>query len=72
MGVIEELSGIEDENTLNFILIFIIVVTNICIISLFCVIGARHCRNTIIVERSRLATTEREGRFGGSNSLDML
>ena len=59
MGVIEEVSGIEDEAVLNFIMIMVIVVFNVLIVSCCCWMGARHCRNEIVVEveRKRLASS---------------
>ena len=53
LGAIEALTGIEDENMLNFTLILTIVVFNIFLITVCCWISARHCRKTIIIERKR-------------------
>ena len=49
MGVIEEVSGIEDEALLNFIMIVVIAVFNVLIVSCCCLMGARHCRNEMVV-----------------------
>lgn len=58
---------------LNFALILVIVVFNVFVVTVCCWISARHCRRTIVIERKRLATSEREGRLTRvENSLDML
>lgn len=49
LGAIEALSGVEDENMLNLMLILVIVVFNILLVTFCCWMSARHCRKTIII-----------------------
>jgi hypothetical protein len=73
LATVEDVTGITDDNMLNFVLIFSTVIINVLIAVACCWICNRYCRETIIVERKRLATSEREGRLARvSNSLDML
>ena len=73
LAFIETVSGIEDENVLNFTLILAIILFNVFLVTVCCWISARHCRRTVVIEKKRLATSEREGRLiRVNNSLDML